>query len=297
MIAAAKKPLYEGAAISQLDAISQYLADKTRYNTTREGFEASLKTTGCSREVTKYEKYDVNGFRFHTETHQKGRANPKTINTGVFTKGANNFDYYGRLQSVYELTYNRTNVQLNIVVFKCHWFNPIGGQRSDKSIGLVEVKPSTTYSGADVFVVAHQAKQVYHLPYPCQKAELKGWEVVFQVSPHGNLPVPYEDDYNNIDPVTYEGIFYQEEQDFGEYISEPFVEEDLGNDAETRGESVVDLNDISMLEKLLEANDNYDEPPPIDPSTLYSKDSDSDSEPEKEKETEYESESESDDGW
>ncbi|KAK1653185.1 hypothetical protein QYE76_070990 [Lolium multiflorum] len=260
--------------------------------------ELKCVSQGCSREVTKYEKYDVNGFRFHTETHQKGRANPKTINTGVFTKGANNFDYYGRLQSVYELTFNRTNVQLNIVVFKCHWFDPIGGQRSDKSIGLVEVKPSTTYSGADVFIVAHQAKQVYYLPYPCQKAELKGWEVVFQVSPHGNLPIPSEDDYNNIDPVTYEGIFYQEEQDFGEYILEPFVQEDLGNDAETRGESVVDLKDISMLEKLLEANDNYDEPPPVDPSTLYSQDSDSDSGPEKEKEKEmeYESERESDDG-
>ncbi|KAK1604158.1 hypothetical protein QYE76_027831 [Lolium multiflorum] len=260
--------------------------------------ELKCVSQGCSREVTKYEKYDVNGFRFHTETHQKGRANPKTINTGVFTKGANNFDYYGRLQSVYELTFNRTNVQLNIVVFKCHWFDPIGGQRSDKSIGLVEVKPSTTYSGADVFIVAHQAKQVYYLPYPCQKAELKGWEVVFQVSPHGNLPIPSEDDYNNIDPVTYEGIFYQEEQDFGEYILEPFVQEDLGNDAETRGESVVDLKDISMLEKLLEANDNYDEPPPVDPSTLYSQDSDSDSGPEKEKEKEmeYESEHESDDG-
>ncbi|KAK1678238.1 hypothetical protein QYE76_039086 [Lolium multiflorum] len=260
--------------------------------------ELKCVSQGCSREVTKYEKYDVNGFRFHTETHQKGRANPKTINTGVFTKGANNFDYYGRLQSVYELTFNRTNVQLNIVVFKCHWFDPIGGQRSDKSIGLVEVKPSTTYSGADVFIVAHQAKQVYYLPYPCQKAELKGWEVVFQVSPHGNLPIPSEDDYNNIDPVTYEGIFYQEEQDFGEYILEPFVQEDLGNDAETRGESVVDLKDISMLEKLLEANDNYDEPPPVDPSTLYSQDSDSDSGPEKEKEKEmeYESEHGSDDG-
>ena len=46
MIAAAKTPLYDGAEISQLDAISQCLADKTRYNTTRDGFEASLKTTG-----------------------------------------------------------------------------------------------------------------------------------------------------------------------------------------------------------------------------------------------------------
>jgi hypothetical protein len=242
----------------------------------------------------KYEKYDVNGFRFHTEAHQKGRANPKTVNTGVFTGGADGLDYYGRLENVYELTFNRTNIQLNLVVFKCHWFDPRGGQRSTKSIGLVEVRPSTTYSGADVFVVAHQAKQVYYLPYPCQKAELKGWEVVFQVSPHGNLPIPSEDDYNNIDPVTYEGIFYQEQEDFGHFELEPVVLEDLGDDAETRGEAVVDLKDINMLEKLHAENDPIDEPPPVDElQTYYSKDSDSDSE----KENEIEIENESDDDW
>ena len=83
------------------------------------------------------------------------------------------------------------------------------------SIGLVEVKPSTTYTEADVYIVAHQAKQVYYLPYPCQKENLKGWEVVFRVSPHGKLPMPSADDYNNIDPKTYEGIFYQEQEDLG----------------------------------------------------------------------------------
>jgi hypothetical protein len=46
MLVVAKKPLYEGASISQLDAISQCLADKTQYSTTRNGFEASLRTTG-----------------------------------------------------------------------------------------------------------------------------------------------------------------------------------------------------------------------------------------------------------
>ena len=90
---------------------------------------------------------------------------------------------------------------------KCHWFDPVNGHRSTPSIGLVEVKPSTTYEGSDVFVVAHQARQVYYLPYPCKKEGLIGWEVVFHVSPHGKLPMPSEDDYNNIDPKTYEGIF------------------------------------------------------------------------------------------
>ena len=39
--------------------------------------ELRCVSQGFNRDVMKYEKYDVNGFRFHTETHQKGRANPK----------------------------------------------------------------------------------------------------------------------------------------------------------------------------------------------------------------------------
>ena len=46
LMSAAKKPLYPGSLVSQFDAISQCLADKAQYNTTRAGFEASLRTTG-----------------------------------------------------------------------------------------------------------------------------------------------------------------------------------------------------------------------------------------------------------
>lgn len=46
MMAAAKRPLYEGAKISQLDAISQCLADKCQYSATRSHFEANLRTCG-----------------------------------------------------------------------------------------------------------------------------------------------------------------------------------------------------------------------------------------------------------
>jgi len=41
---------------------------------------------GFNRTVMKYEKYDVNGYRFHTEDHQKSRPNAKTINTGSSPK-------------------------------------------------------------------------------------------------------------------------------------------------------------------------------------------------------------------
>ena len=46
MMASAKKTLFEGANISQLDAIAQILSDKCQYSTTRAGFEANLKTFG-----------------------------------------------------------------------------------------------------------------------------------------------------------------------------------------------------------------------------------------------------------
>ena len=247
--------------------------------------ELRCVSQGFNRTVMKYEKYDVNEFRFHTEYHQNNRPNPKTVNTGVFTKGArgvdgaDRVDYYGRLQNVYEMTFNLTNLELKLVVFKCHWFDPHGGLRSTPSIGLVEVRPSTTYTGADVYVVAHQAQQVYYLPYPCQKESLKGWEVVFHVSPHGKLPMPNEDDYNNIDPVTYEGIFYQEQEDFGDFDLQMGGLEDLENDTHHRGESVDNLKDIDMLEKFHAGKANDDEAPPVDePPTYYSRDSDSDSE-------------------
>ena len=136
--------------------------------------------------------------------------------------------------------------------------------------------------------MAHQAKQVYYLPYPCQKENLKGWEVVFRVSPHGKLPMPSADDYNNIDPKTYEGIFYQEQEDFGDFALQPGGLEDLENDAHTRGEAVVDLKEIDMLSKLHAANENDEEPPTCEePPTYYSRDSDSDSENENENQLNY----------
>ncbi|KAK1663394.1 hypothetical protein QYE76_051553 [Lolium multiflorum] len=242
--------------------------------------ELRCVSQGFNRRVHTHEKYDVNGYRFHTEFHQKNRPNAKTINTGVYTGGADAIDYYGRLKKVYELTFNNTNIELKLFVFKCHWFDPHGGMRSTPSIGLVEVRPSTTYSGADVYIVAHQAKQVYYLSYPCQNEELMGWEVVFQVSPHGKLPIPSDDDYNNIDPVTYEGIFYQEEEQFGDLQIDIGLQ-DLHNDVQMRGETVVDPKDIAMLTKRHANKDNIVETQPepnADPE--YSHDTDSDSEAE-----------------
>ena len=91
----------------------------------------------------------------------------KIVNNGVFTGGQDSTEYYGRLQDVYEVTFDKGVHHLTLVLFRCHWFDPDNGLRTNPSIGLVEVMLSTTYRGSDVFVVANQATQVYYLPYPC----------------------------------------------------------------------------------------------------------------------------------
>ena len=49
-----------------------------------------------------------------------------------------------------------------------------------------------------MYIVAQQATQVYYLSYPCQTDHrLRGWDVVYKVSPHGKLPLPNNEDYNN----------------------------------------------------------------------------------------------------
>jgi hypothetical protein len=54
---------------------------------------------------------------------------------------------------------------------------------------------------------------VYYLSYVCQpKEHLKGWDVVYKVSPHGKLPIRYHRTTNyNLDPNTYDGEFFQED--------------------------------------------------------------------------------------
>ena len=74
--------------------------------------------------------------------------------------------------------------------------------RRTPNLGLVEIRQSSVLPGDDVYIMAQQATQVYYLSYPCQTIDrLKGWDVVYKVSPHGKLPVRNNEDYN-IDPNT-----------------------------------------------------------------------------------------------
>jgi hypothetical protein len=73
--------------------------------------------------------------------------------------------------------------------------------------------------------------------------------------PHGKLPVPNDEDYNLINPNTYEGEFYQDEGLTGSFvidITTPItmeVDNELVDHNEDE-EEVYDPKDLQMLEQL-----------------------------------------------
>src|ERR1043165_9581838 len=79
-------------------------------------------------------------------------------------------------------------------------------------VWLVKIRQDRKLSGDDVFIVAQQATQVFYMPYSHQSVKnLEGWYVVYDVPPHLRPPPPNEEDYEpQIDPLTYDGEFFQE---------------------------------------------------------------------------------------
>ena len=125
--------------------------------------------------------------------------------------------------------------------------------------------------------------QVYYLSYPCQTVDhLKGWDVVYKVSPHGKLPVPNNQDYN-IDPNTYDGDFFQEDGLKGSFeidLTEAQgmeVDNESGADEDAEDE-VQNVKDLELLQWLHLSNDGDDDIPPSEHGDDYIDMRDSDDE-------------------
>ena len=215
---------------------------------------------GFDYKVLSFNAYDVNGYRFHTTRYEQSRPNPRTTNTGVFTPGTDQEEYYGTVEEIYELDY-RGSKALNPVIFKCQWFDPAVSRKSHQ-LGIVKTRQDFFYPGEDVYIVAQQATQVYYCPYACKTdRRLQGWYIVHTVSPHGRLPRPNPNDYN-LNPNTHDGEFYQQEEGLPgmleidltreikmEADEEWVVDEDAANE-------VHDPKDLEMLNRLRLGNDN-----------------------------------------
>ena len=216
---------------------------------------------GFAYRVRSYSGYDVNGYRFCTTSYEASRPNRKTTNSGVFTPGLDEVEYYGRIEEIYELSFYGSK-PINPVIFKCHWFDPEVTRRTHSNLGLVEIRQDSVLPGDDVYIVAQQAIQVYYLPYACQTKELlKDWYVVHKVSPHGKVPIPNDEDYN-LDPNTYDGEFFQEEGLEGRFeidLTEAIgMEVEMVVDEEDDEDEVQNAKDLKMLERLHLGNVNDD---------------------------------------
>ena len=123
--------------------------------------------------------YDVNGFRFHTESYG---INRKTKNYGVCVEGENwdgtSNDYFGILEEIIQLEYNGINSR--VFLFKCRWFDTHRGMRVDKKHGLVEINHTRLLQKGENFVFPCQAIQVYYLPYASSKRERQDWWVTIK---------------------------------------------------------------------------------------------------------------------
>jgi hypothetical protein len=213
---------------------------------------------GFAYRVKKYSGYDVNGYRFCTTNYDKSWPNWKTTCSGVFTPGLDDVDYFGQIEEIYELNFYGSK-PLTPVIFKWYWFDPQVTRRTHSNLGIVEIRQDSTLPGDNVYIVAQQATQVNYLPYACQtKEHLKGWDVVYKVSPHGRLPVPNDEDYN-LDLDTYDGEFFQEDGLEGRFeidLTEAIeMDVDIEMVVDEEDDEVQNDNDLVILE----GNDINDE--------------------------------------
>jgi len=117
---------------------------------------------------------------------------------GLTEGGAN--DFYGVIQHIYELQYNATNYPKQVVLFYCHWFYPTSRDtRVDPKYSTMEIRMDKIYNLFDLFINAHNVRQVYYVPYPTIRRDKHGWCVAIKIKPRGYIEfanvqedVPYQ---------------------------------------------------------------------------------------------------------
>ena len=67
--------------------------------------------------VRSFDKYDINGYRFHTYGKELSMADRKSTNCCDSAIGEGDIEYYGRVEAIYELQFYGANPP-NVVVFK-----------------------------------------------------------------------------------------------------------------------------------------------------------------------------------
>lgn len=157
---------------------------------------------GPLTQVKEWHTYFVNGYKFHTQSWTEDKT---TINSGVYVKGEPGGvadDFYGVIQHIYELSYRYLDYPKRIVLFYCNWFDPSSrGTNLNKKYNIVDIQMSRRYHMFDPFIMAHNVRQVYYVPYPATQTEKRGWCVAIKTKPRGRIEIdvseldePYQTD-------------------------------------------------------------------------------------------------------
>ena len=119
--------------------------------------------------------------------HSRMERGKEKINSGVHVKGlieGGEDDFYGVIQHMYEVEYNSSTSDKKVVLFYCNWFDPsTRGTRVDFKYDIVDIRMDRRYVPFDPFIIAHNVRQVYYVPYPTSRRDKRGWCVAIKRSP------------------------------------------------------------------------------------------------------------------
>ena len=108
-------------------------------NSTCQNHHIRALAYGPASKVTSWNKFFINGYKFHTKTWSEGK---KTMNYGIQVKGVTDGgedDFYGIVENIYEFEY--PGLGQNVFLFYCQWFDPTRstGTRVHPTYHLVDV--------------------------------------------------------------------------------------------------------------------------------------------------------------
>ncbi|XP_025682531.1 uncharacterized protein [Arachis hypogaea] len=172
---------------------SNWFRHKVQFGSTDHSNELQWLACGPRAQASRYQAYNVNGFKFRTMSREEGM---KTQNSGVYVtsdtrsyaskRDANvavgGVSYYGRLVDIIELNYSG---QFTVVLFKCLWADTTSGRgiRQDvlghTCVNFANPIHTGDREDDEPYILASEARLVFYVEDEVEN----GWSVVVHVKP------------------------------------------------------------------------------------------------------------------
>ena len=149
---------------------------------------------GPLTKVKQWHTLYVNGYKFHINGWSQGK---KIINSGVYVKGLTDVgedDFYEIIKHIYEIEYNTTSTPKKVIVFYCQWFNPSRIGTKVNSNYHVNIRMDKRYVSYELFIIAHNVRQVYYVSYPQSQIDRRDWWTIIKTKPRGCIKASNVDD-------------------------------------------------------------------------------------------------------